>query len=143
MSEPFLRVNVIGCIKTNKTHAALATTGQVLKLYRREFGDIPVKVSGDFAPLDIVAAWNSTRTVLTVGIINPHPVTYTLNPDLFGPEPRAPMTHFLVTAPDNDDMAYNLPGREPAVRITERKIYDLSPEVEIAPLSVSIYKLEF
>ncbi len=136
-------VNVIGCIKTNKTHAALATTGQVLKLYRREFGEIPVKVTGDFAPLDIVAAWNKARTALTVGIINPHPVTYTLNPDLFGPEPRAPMTHFLITAPDNDDMAYNMPGHEPAVTVTEKKIYELSPEVEIAPLSVSIYRLEY
>ena len=35
-------VNVIGCIKTSKTAAAFETTGLVLKLYRREFGTLPV-----------------------------------------------------------------------------------------------------
>ena len=35
-------VNVIGCIKTSKTDAAFATTGLVLKLYRKQFGEIPI-----------------------------------------------------------------------------------------------------
>ncbi|MHC4944521.1 MAG: alpha-L-arabinofuranosidase C-terminal domain-containing protein, partial [Planctomycetota bacterium] len=34
-------VNVIGCIKTDKTSAAFATTGLALKLYRSRFGTIP------------------------------------------------------------------------------------------------------
>ena len=64
-------VNVIGCIKTTKTDAAFATTGQVLKLYRNEYGTIPVKVTGDSMPLDIAAAWTDDREILTVGIVNP------------------------------------------------------------------------
>ena len=35
-------VNVIGCIKTSKTSAALETTGLALVLYRRHFGTLPV-----------------------------------------------------------------------------------------------------
>ena len=43
-------VNVIGCIKTTKTAAAFATTGLVLKLYRKHFGQIPVEVEDLLPP---------------------------------------------------------------------------------------------
>ncbi|MDR3111469.1 MAG: hypothetical protein LBU65_17495, partial [Planctomycetaceae bacterium] len=36
-------VNVIGCIKTSKTNAKMETTGLVLELYRKHFGNVPVK----------------------------------------------------------------------------------------------------
>jgi alpha-L-arabinofuranosidase len=39
-------VNVIGAIKTNRRNAAFETTGLVLKLYRREFGEHPVHTDG-------------------------------------------------------------------------------------------------
>jgi len=50
-------VNVIGAIKTSKTEAVFDTTGLVLKLYRNEFGSVPVKISGRPEPLDVMAAW--------------------------------------------------------------------------------------
>ena len=40
-------VNVIGCIKTTRTAAAFETTGLVLKMYRNNFGTIPVEVGDD------------------------------------------------------------------------------------------------
>ncbi|MHC4205649.1 MAG: alpha-L-arabinofuranosidase C-terminal domain-containing protein, partial [Planctomycetota bacterium] len=64
-------VNVIGCIKTSKTDAAFATTGLVLKLYRNNFGTIPVSVTGAADPLDISAAWTEDRKALTIGVVNP------------------------------------------------------------------------
>src|SRR6185295_948758 len=39
-------VNVIGAIKTSKTNAVLDTTGEVLAMYRKHFGYIPVAVTG-------------------------------------------------------------------------------------------------
>ena len=59
-------VNVIGCIKTSKTDAAFATTGLVLKLYRRHFGQIPVAT--ETSPLiDAQAAFSRDRKQLTLG----------------------------------------------------------------------------
>ena len=63
-------VNVIGCIKTTKTAAAFATTGLPLKLYRAQFGTIPVKVRAP-KPLDVAAAWTPDRDALTIAIVNP------------------------------------------------------------------------
>ena len=42
-------VNVLGCIKTSKTAAALDTTGLVLMLYRKHFGTLPVAAEADRA----------------------------------------------------------------------------------------------
>jgi len=46
-------VNVIGCLKTNRTASAFETTGLALKLYRNHFGTIPVDLSGNTGKLDI------------------------------------------------------------------------------------------
>jgi alpha-N-arabinofuranosidase len=54
-------VNVIGAIKTTKTAAAFDTTGLALKLYRAEFGTLPVKVTGAPEPLDVMAAWTEGK----------------------------------------------------------------------------------
>src|SRR5262249_709260 len=51
--------NVIGCIKTTKTHAEFESTGLVLKLYRDHFGSIPIQVTAQAAPLDFSAALTS------------------------------------------------------------------------------------
>jgi len=61
-------VNVIGCIKTTKTHAAFATTALPLMLYRKHFGTLPVAVQTE-GNLDVMAALSKDGKTLTVGIV--------------------------------------------------------------------------
>lgn len=63
-------VNVIGAIKTTKTGAFFESTGQVLKLYRHEFGTLPVRVTHDIDGVDVAAAWTADKKTLTVGVVN-------------------------------------------------------------------------
>ena len=51
-------INVIGCIKTTKTEAFMATTGLPLSVYRNHFGTVPVDVviDGESNNVDITAA---------------------------------------------------------------------------------------
>jgi hypothetical protein len=49
-------VNVIGAIKTSRTAAQMETTGLILSMYRAHFGEKPLKIADEYAPLDIAAA---------------------------------------------------------------------------------------
>ena len=132
-------VNVIGCIKTSKTDAALETTGLVLKLYRQYFGTLPVAVTGDAYPLDVAAAWTSDRKALTIGIVNPTENEHKIPMDLTGAQLTG--TGKLWEIAHTDPMAYNEPGKEPRVRITEKTVDGIASELEARPLSVSLYVL--
>jgi alpha-N-arabinofuranosidase len=132
-------VNVIGCIKTSKTNAAFETTGLVLKLYRNHFGTLPVAVTGDIEPLDVVAAWTSDHEALTVGIVNPTEQERKLAMDLKGAQLAGTGTLGLIT--HSDPMAYNEPGKEPNVVIEEKQLSDVSDRLTVPPLSISLYTL--
>jgi alpha-N-arabinofuranosidase len=132
-------VNVIGCIKTSKTAAAMETTGLVLKLYGNNFGTLPVEVTGDAAPLDVSAAWTQDKKALTVGIVNPTEQQCELSMDLKGAQLAGIGTLGLIA--HSDPMAYNEPGKEPNVVIVEKPVKDVSNTLTIPPLSVSLYKL--
>ena len=162
-------VNVIGAIKTTKTAAAFETTGLVLNLYRNHFGQLPVTVTGDTDALDVVAALTADRKALTVGIVNPtqHECEVTLDlegaqpaggrfdpvqPDEVGFDPvqadglvalAGTGRLWLIASFENDPMAYNEPGKDPNVRITEKMIDRVLSELEAPPFSVSLYMLDF
>ncbi len=133
-------VNVIGAVKTTKTAAAFDTTGLVLKLYRAEFGSLPVKVTGAPAPLDVAAAWREGRKVLTVAVVNPTKQSQTL-PISFK-EIKVPATArlFLITGPDEG--AYNEPGKDPAVKIETTENAPFGSKLTLPPLSISLYVIE-
>jgi len=148
-------VNVIGAIKTTKTAAAFETTGLVLNLYRNHFGQFPVTVTGDTDALDVVAALTADRKALTVGIVNPtqHECEVTL--DLKGAQPAGGRfvqvrafalagtgRLWLIASFENDPMAYNEPGKDPNVQITEKTIDRVLSELEAPPFSVSLYMLD-
>lgn len=133
-------VNVIGCIKTNKISAEFAATGQVLKLYRNRFGQIPVEVSGTPEPLDVAAAWIEDGKALTIAIVNPTRVKYSLNVNLKGAAISRNGLCWMITS-DSDEMAYNEPGKAARVQITEKAINVISNELEAPPISVSLYRL--
>jgi alpha-L-arabinofuranosidase len=132
-------VNVIGAIKTTKTAAAFDTTGLVLKLYRAHFGLLPVAVTGDAGPLDVAAAWRDDRSALTLAIVNPTAGAQTIGLQLKGGAFAASAT--LRRIAGTDPMAYNEPGRAPAVKIEESKNVPLGDRLTLPPLSVSIYEL--
>lgn len=133
-------VNVIGCIKTNKTDAVFATTGLALKLYRHHFGAIPVEASGAPEPLDVAAAWTEDRKALTVAIVNPTRQKLELALDLKGVSLTGAGRLWRIAGPN--EMAYNEPGKEPQVRIEEEACEGLSRQLEVPPSSVSLYVLE-
>ncbi|MBN2308974.1 MAG: alpha-L-arabinofuranosidase, partial [Candidatus Hydrogenedentes bacterium] len=133
-------VNVIGAIKTSKTAAAFDTTGLVLKLYRHQFGVTPVAVTGDFRPLDVAAAWTADRAALTVGIVNPTRAAYTMPIEVRGAGLTGAGRLWRIAG--DDPMAYNEPGRPDTVVIAEEAVSGPGGTVEVAPLSVSLYRLE-
>lgn len=73
-------VNVIGCIKTTKTDAFLATTALPLMLYRKHFGVTPVAAEFDSGAndLDVAAALDDDGKVLALGVVNPAPEPATI-----------------------------------------------------------------
>jgi alpha-N-arabinofuranosidase len=132
-------VNVIGCIKTTKTKAAFATTGLVLKLYRKHFGVIPVQVSGQREPLDVAAAWTKNRRAITIGIVNPTKTEYDLVLDLKGATVKGAGQLFQIAG--DDAMAYNQPGKKPQVAIEKKQLLGITNKLSVPPLSISLYKL--
>jgi alpha-N-arabinofuranosidase len=132
-------VNVIGCIKTSKTAAAFETTGLVLKLYRNNFGTLPVEVTGDVEPLDVSAAWTEDRKALTLAIVNPTEAEQELAMDLKGARLTGKGRLWLIV--HSDPMAYNDPGQEPNVAIEEKPVSGVSGKLTLPPLSISLYKL--
>jgi alpha-N-arabinofuranosidase len=132
-------VNVIGCIKTSKTAAAFETTGLALKLYRNHFGTVPLAVAGDAKPLDVAAALTEDGEALTVAVVNPTEQRQELKVDLQGVELTGNGTLWRIAHTDPE--AYNDPGEEPNVVIDSAQITDISSDVSLPPLSISLYKL--
>ena len=133
-------VNVIGCIKTTKTAAAFATTGLPLALYRKRFGTIAVSVKGLPIPLDVAVALTPDRKHATIAIVNPTLEERKLKLDLRGGKLASTGTRYLITA--KDPMAYNDPGKPPAVTIAEAPVSGFDPAaIRVPPISIALYIL--
>ncbi len=132
-------VNVIGCIKTSKTAAAFETTGLVLKLYRNNFGTIPIEVTGETEPIDVAAAWTTDRKAITIGVVNPTEQEQQITMDLKGAQLAG--TGKLGLIANSDPQAYNDPGEEPKVVIEEKQLSNVTNTLTVPPLSASLYTL--
>ena len=132
-------VNVIGAIKTTKTAAGFAATGQVLKLYRNRYGTIPVEVGGSPEPLDVAAAWTEDRRALTVAVVNPMSETVELPITFEGAAIAGSGRRWIVTGPDA--MAYNVPGEPYKIDIVEEAVGGVSDRLSIPRLSAVLYEL--
>ena len=133
-------VNVIGAIKTSKTAAVLDSTGEALVMYRRYFGTIPVEISGAPEPLDIAATWTEDKKSLTISVVNPTYESYHLAFKVVGARLASGGDSWILTGPD--DMAYNDPGKEPVVKFTEKPMKNISDNLEITPVSATIFKFK-
>ena len=75
-------VNVLGAIKTSRTAATLEGSGDVLALYRHQFGTVPIKIKQPVADLDVAAAWTEDRKAITVSLVNATDKPRMINVDL-------------------------------------------------------------
>jgi alpha-N-arabinofuranosidase len=132
-------VNVIGAIKTTATAAEMEATGLALALYRRQFGTIPVKVSGAPAPLDVAAAWTGDRSALTVAVVNPAGEARRVALDLSGAQVTGVARRFVLTGPDR--RSHNAPGRPRGVTVVETSLAGGGDTLEAPPLSVVLHVL--
>ncbi len=132
-------VNVIGCIKTNTTHSVMASTGQVLKLYRARYGTIPLKLDGEARPLDIAAALNDSADTLVISAVNPTWEKVVMNFDIENADIGYVAEHWSITAPD--DMAYNEPGKPEKVVINGPVRLSGIKTMEIDPVSINIFRI--
>jgi alpha-N-arabinofuranosidase len=131
-------VNVIGCIKTTKTAAALETTGLALMLYRRHFGVVPVRVVAT-PPLDVAAAWSEDRKTLTVAVVNPTMEKLEIPLSIEGARLSGAGQRWQIAG--DDPMAYNDPGQKPRVAIEETALSGVSGKLSVAPCSVTLFAL--
>ena len=137
MADYAQTVNVIGAIKTTKTQAEFETTGLVLKLYRERFGKVPVRVSGDFQPLDVVAALSSDCTALTVAVVNPTDKAQSVTLKLTGGRLTGRGQKWTLTGPSK--WSYNAPGKPRQVNIVQSPMVEAAGQLEVVPLSVTLY----
>jgi len=135
MAQYAQTVNVIGAIKTTPTQAAMESTGLVLELYRREFGTIPFEVKAS-APVDVMGAWKSDRSAITLGLVNPT-----------GEAIEVPLTWSGVLVSDratlweianSDPMSHNDPGKKDVIGTTSRVISGVQKSITLKPYSVNV-----
>ena len=130
-------VNVIGAIKTTPTRAWMETTGLVLQLYRKEFGTLPINVTGPQSPLDIAAAWSSDRKTFTLAVVNMTTEEKSFELNL----KNVPLasTGQKWTIENKDPQAFNDVNSTP-VKIVESAAGALGSSVTVGPVSVTLFK---
>jgi alpha-L-arabinofuranosidase len=131
-------VNVIGCIKTNKTSAAFETTALPLMLYRKQFGTIPIQATDSNTPLDVSAALTADGKTLTIGVVNPTFDIYQLKIEFNAVAPAGPAKTWVIAG--DDPMAYNDPNQAPRIAITEANNAELTDIVSVKPLSITLFR---
>ena len=131
-------VNVIGAIKTTQTAADFATTGLALKMYRAQYGEIPVETTTANDTLDVTAALTGKKDYLTVSVINPSEKAQYLKLNLKGINVDGSAQHYEISG--NDPELYNVPGEPAKVNIVETD-QDMD-NLEIKPLSANIFRFK-
>ncbi len=131
-------VNVIGAIKTTKTDAAFATTGQILAMYRKQYGAHPLTVENKGRVLDVAAAWTEDRKTLTLSVVNPLEEAQELKLGFSGGKAPTAGTVHRLSGPEPG--AYNEPGKDLVVTIHEEAFTLTGDTLELPPLSASIYR---
>ena len=132
-------VNVIGCIKTTKTAAEFDATAYPLVLYRREFGTIPLTVSGWDEKLDVSAALTADKSHLTLGFVNATWDNYEVTLDLKDLTPAGKAAGWVIA--HENPAAYNDPGQDPVIRIVPLDATDLTGKIAIQPISITLFKV--
>jgi len=140
MAEYAQTVNVIGCIKTTKTAAFFDTTALPLLLYRREFGSLPLEVSGnqEQKSLDISAAKTEDGHAITIGVVNPNSEPQTIQFKVTGANVGEKAKVWRIAGDDPE--AINTPDKQ-AVEIDEEPNVPFADRTQVPAFSVSVYRI--
>jgi alpha-L-arabinofuranosidase len=130
-------VNVIGAIKTSKTSAAFETTGLVLKLYRKQFGTLPVATESK-GLIDAMAAFSPDRRTLTIAVVNPTLKPIDIPLTLSGVELAGTGRRWQMAG--TDPMVYNDPANPDKVKLEESQV-QVGKSLPVAPCSVTLFAL--
>ena len=131
-------VNVIGCIKTTKTHADFDATAFPLALYHAHFGTIPVHIDNPASPVDISAALTDDKKALTVGVVNPTAEPFQFRLNLKNATFAGPAQDWVITG--SDPMAYNQPGEKRNVDMHEYPMPEIRVPITVPPYSITVFR---
>jgi alpha-N-arabinofuranosidase len=148
-------------LSASRTEAVLNPAGILFKLYRDQFGTIPVTVSGNAPqaapryasggeeplinagsptyPLDVAAAWVDDHTALTVAVINPTEAEQTMDVSFQGARLAGTGTRWRL-APERLD-ARIVVGQTPEVELEEQPVTRVPTRPTFPPFSVTLYRL--
>jgi alpha-N-arabinofuranosidase len=147
-------------LEINSTGAVYNSRGVLYKLYRDQFGTLPVDVSGNSPqpapkyppygdqpetssgsptyPLDMAAALTEDHKFLTIAVVNGTETAQMLDLSITGVRLAGPSTLWQLTGSSLD--AENHVGQPAQVAVKEIAIGDVPQSVSVAPISVSIYR---
>lgn len=147
-----------GCLSFNGAESCYSTTGLVFYLYRHHFGTIPLEVTGnspqhpvkgtigvdkptissggDTYPLDVVAAMNDDRTMLTIAIVNPTDTGQKIDVSFHDIELQDKGHKWEIAA--RDIRSQNEAGQKPEVEIVESPLDRVPNTLDVVP-SVSAF----
>ncbi len=131
-------VNVLGAIKTTRTHAAFDTIALPLVMYRNNFGPVRVKAEGN-GPLDAVASLSDDRKTAYIGVVNGSTAPVEALLETTGLGKVTHVRRLVMTGPNQN--SYNEPGKPPAVTIREEDVPEWNRKMTFDKLSVSILVL--
>jgi alpha-L-arabinofuranosidase len=146
-------------ISEDRTDAVLNPTGLLFKMYREDFGTIPVEVSGDSPqpkpiypaggdqpevnpgsntyPLDVSAALSDDRRTLTFAVLNPSDSEQQLQLAITGVK-LASQGHLWRMAPSSVDATITV-RQKPGVEVEEQELTSTPNPMAVPPFSVNIY----
>jgi alpha-N-arabinofuranosidase len=148
------------CLSINGSDSCYSATGLIFYLYRHHLGTIPIAVTGntpqaevkgtvgvdkpavssgsDTYPLDVVAALSDNRQALTFAVVNPTESIQKINVGFHAVALQNTARKWEVAVPDLQTR--NVVGQEPPVKIVETSLDHAPDQLELAPLSVSLYE---
>ncbi|MGA7312587.1 MAG: alpha-N-arabinofuranosidase [Silvibacterium sp.] len=143
----------------NRTEAILNPTGMLFKMYRDDFGTIPVEVTGDSPqpkpmfpaggdqpavnpgsatyPLDVSAALSEDHKTLAIAVLNPSDSEQSIKLTVSGAR-LASVGHVYRMAPNSIDATVQV-DKKPEVQIEEQPLGVLPDTINVRPFSVNIY----
>ncbi len=143
----------------DRTDAVLNPTGLLFKMYRDQFGSIPVEVSGDSPqpkplypaggdqpavnpgsdtyPLDVSAALSDDRKTLTFAVLNPSDSAQSMKLSIGGVK-LGEVGRLWQMAPELVDATITL-GQKPGVEVQEQTLGPVPETIVVPPFSVNIY----
>ena len=146
-------------MSSNRTEAVLNPTGMLFKMYRDDFGTIPVEVAGDSPqpkptfpaggdqpavnpgsdtyPLDISAALSEDRKTLSIAVLNPSDSEQSIKLAINGAK-LASAGKLWRMAPATIDATVQV-DKKPEVQVEEQVLGALPETITVRPFSVNIY----